>query len=208
MRWFAAIALFLLFGTVIKADAGVVVWDNMDFYDDPGSVTGNEFSYVIDLYLDESATVYAGIIFDYNYSSRSLIYQNSTLGFSSDWCIVSYGDLIDNSTIASGAYQSFGTPGQSVNVPTPFYLAGRAVETYGGDVNESDIFFWVSFNQSSSGLTMSGNAVAYGAESLTVGSYTFVPAVPEPNSLFLFVSGLLSLALASPKAHHKIRGVE
>jgi len=195
MRWIAAITLSLFFGTGIKTDAGVVIWNNIDFNEDPYTLTGNEFSYDLDLFLDEPATVYTDIIFDYNHSDMSVIYQNSTLDLYYDWYIAGYGDLINNTLLAGSAYQSFNTPGQSLAVPNSFYLAGRALEPGESDLNKADIFFWVAFNQSSSGLTMAGNAVAYGAESLTVGSYTFVPAVPEPNALMLFVTGLLIMIL-------------
>ena len=181
------ILVLILLGFTVNTFAGLVAWDNVEFYENYPS--DDAYSHYLDFYQDETATEYTGMVFNYDYDNSTISFFGITLDEGSEWYIVNYGDEISNATLGSGVYTPFNQQNVPIVVPNSFYLAGHTTLESAGD---ADAFCWVAFNQSASGLVMAGNAAAYDAISLETGTYNFVP-VPEPSTWLLFLAGAIAI---------------
>ena len=195
--------LWCIFATSL-ANAGVVRWDNIDVYELPD---GYPYSHDVALYIHEvpsSASDFTAMAFNY-------IQANSTMSFSgitadedgSEWFFVNHGDVISKDLLDSGTYTPFNQPATPVVVPNHFYLAGHA--PFAADSTLPDVYGWIEFLQTPTGLEMRDNAAAYGAASLTTGSFDFVP-VPDPATWMLLLMGAATLTAAGIRSNRHATG--
>ena len=180
------------------AGAGVVRWDNIDVDERP---VGAMYSHDLALYVDEAATRYTGMAFTYSQTDSTISYWAITADSDgSEWFFVNQGDVISKDLLDSGAYTPFNQPDTPVVVPNHFYLAGHA--PFADDSTLPDVYGWIEFLQTPTGLEMRDNAAAYGAASLTTGSFDFVP-VPEPSTWLLLLLGAATLVVAGIRSNRQ-----
>jgi len=133
------------------------------------------------------------------FSTLTLVAENVDEG--SDYYLAPYGAEFTASTIAAGQFSPLSPTGLDVPFGT-FYLGvntGIGFSETDGQPSR-DVFGWAQFSNSSSGLQMISNAMAYGTNGIVVGTTETI--VPVPAAVCLFGSGLIGLIGA---ARRKVR---
>jgi len=185
-----------------RACAGVVRWDNIDMWEENSDSNAGLYKYAIGFEQNEEATDYTGMFFDYDSNNSTIAFENMTVDEGSEWFFVSNGDVISKDLLDSGAYVPFNQRNIPVVVPNHFYLAGK---TYMYEHPDADVYGWIEFLQTPTGLEMRDNAAAYGAASLATGSFDFVP-VPEPSTWLLLLLGATTLTAAGIRSNRHATG--
>lgn len=123
-----------------------------------------------------------------NYSTLSPV--TWTVDIEADYYLVPYGTEFSTATISSGQFSPLFTLDHAYSLDVPFGSFYLGIAT-GGDFDplKRDTFGWVQLNNSSNGLVMIGNAMAYGTAGIYVGTSNTVP-VPEPETYAMMLAGL------------------
>ena len=126
-----------------------------------------------------------------DYSTLTQIAEDVDEG--SDYYLVPYGAEFTAAAIAAGQFSALAPTG----VDVPFGTFYMGVNTGIGFSDSSyqqpsrDVFGWAQFSNSSTGLQMISNVMAYGTNGIVVGTTETV--VPVPAAVCLFGSGLIGL---------------
>jgi hypothetical protein len=110
----------------------------------------------------------------------------------SDYYLVPYGAEFTAAAIAAGQFSALNPTGVDVPFGT-FYLGVNTGIGFSdpGYQPSRDVFGWAQFSNSSTGLQMISNAMAYGTNGIVVGTTETI--VPIPAAVCLFGSGLIGL---------------
>ncbi len=191
--------MVLVFSLAAQTIFGGLVFDsNVTLTHFPSS--GPEQSYSLAVSQDEERTDYTSIWFDVNDTVLSVVGYNVDEG--SDWFLASYGDFFSALTIANGDFSCVLQHHPELEVNSvdigygDFYLGLNTGIDNGGDGPHRDVYGWVHLDNSG-GLSMHGNAVAYGSQGV------FVGVVPEPSTYILFALGGLTMAIAARRRMRK-----
>ena len=153
--------------------------------------------YTLTVYQDAAETDPTSIFFDYDGANVEVVAWN--IDEESDWYVVDAGDEFTRQNIVGGLFTAIFTTDRPRG-PIPvgsgdFYLGVSTGQGYDGPGPPSppnrDSFGWVELTNAVGGLANAGNAIAYEAEGILVG--TAIP-IPEPSTALLVASGLAGLA--------------
>jgi len=117
-----------------------------------------------------------------------------TLDEESDWYLVSAGQVFSSQNIDGGLFTTVFTtdsPAGSIAVGSEFFLGFSTGQSFGAAGPNRDAFGWIELMRSASGLVAGGNAIAYEAGGIVVGTAV---SVPEPSTALLLFAGLLGLS--------------
>lgn len=108
-----------------------------------------------------------------------------------DYYLVPYGAEFSASTIAQSQFTPFFVfdDASSINVPFGTFYLGVNTGNSGNGWPPRDVFGWVAFTNSPTGLEMIGNAMAYDTNGIFIGTTNIVP-VPEADTWALMLTGL------------------
>jgi hypothetical protein len=154
--------------------------------------------YTLTVYQDTAGTDPTSIFFDYDGTNVEVVAWN--LDEVSDWYVVAAGDEFTRQNIVGGLFTAiFTTDGPRGPIPVgsgDFYLGVSTGQGWNGPGPPSppnrDSFGWVELTNTVGGLANAGNAIAYDAEGILVG--TTIP-IPEPSTALLFATGLAVVAV-------------
>ena len=176
------------------ASATTVVTDTNILLSDDGGAA----DYTLTVYQDAAGTDPTSIFFDYDGANVEVVAWN--LDEVSDWYVVGAGDEFTRQNIVGGLFTAiFTIDGPRGPIPVgsgDFYLGVSTGQGYDGPGPPSppnrDSFGWVELTNAVGGLANAGNAIAYDAGGILVG--TAIP-IPEPSTALLLASGLAALAV-------------
>ena len=130
----------------------------------------------------------------FDFDGTALRLTSSVLDEASDWYLVEAGDAFRTSNIEAGLYPRISGPPVVVGSGTFFLGVVTGLGFIDLGVPNRDVFGWIELSVSGSTLSVLGNAMAYDAEGIFIGTNT---AIPEPATGFLLALGLAALSLRS-----------
>ena len=154
--------------------------------------------YTLTVYQDAAGTDYTEVIFDFDGTNVNFVI--GVIDEGSDWYLVDGGDAFSKGNVASGLFTALfvnlSSSGPVPVGPDNFFLGVNTGLGFDwSDPNRPDPnrdeFGWTELSSSGTDLVQVGNAVAYGARGIVIG--TAIP-IPEPSTALLLASGLAALA--------------
>ena len=137
-----------------------------------------------------------------NYST--LTTTNWAVDEEADYYLVPYEAEFSAANIASGQFSPLFVLDHPYSIDVPFgtfYLGvntgtGFSIDGNGFGVPGRSVFGWMRMNNSSTGLQMVSNAMAYGTNGIYIGTTDTVP-VPEPETYAMMLAGLALVGAAA-----------
>ncbi len=191
---FAAVAAACV-GLCIPLLAGatsVVIDTNISLSAGSGSPLGTD--YELTLQQDAAATDPTIVFFDFDGTSIDFI--TGVVDEGSDWYLVDAGDPFTNADIDAGLFTPLfvvlASSGPVPVGPGSFFLGGSTGKGFSGSDPNRDVFGWIELSISGTDLSVAGNAVAYGARGIFVGTNI---SIPDPSTALLLASGLVAMGV-------------
>ena len=151
--------------------------------------------YELTVQQDAAGTDPTSVFLDFDGTSVDFIDGNIDEG--SDWYLVDAGDPFSEAKIDAGLFTplfvNIVSSGPVPVGPGSFFMGVSTGQGFTDfpDPNR-DVFGWIELSISGTDLTDAGNAVAYGAKGIFVG--TNIP-IPEPSTALLLASALAALTV-------------
>ena len=157
------------------------------------SLGGALGDYVLTVSQDAAGTDSTSVFLDFDGTSVDFITGNIDEG--SDWYLADAGDPFSQANIDAGLFTplfvNLVSSGPVAVGPSGFFMGVSTGQGFTDFPNPNrDVFGWIELSISGTDLTDDGNAVAYGAIGIFVG--TNIP-IPEPSTAILLASGLAVL---------------
>ena len=179
------VAPSLASATTVVADANISL--------SPGGDLGD---YTLTVYQDAAGTDYTEVFLDFDGTNVNFV--TGVIDEGSDWYLVDNGDAFSKGNVVSGLFTALfvnlSSSGPVPVGPDNFFLGVNTGLGFDGSPlpPNRDEFGWIELSSSGTDLVQVGNAVAYGAGGIVVG--TTIP-IPEPSTALLLASGLVALVL-------------
>ncbi len=195
-RLILCVAVLLCGVGQVQADVEVV--EGNIVFSGPYSDAPDYYNYAASVYQDAAAEDYTCTDFDYD--GLNLAVTAYCLDEGSDWYLVNEGDQFSRENIDNGLFPALKT--YHNQFPPVFVGSGEfylGMNTGLGWLNRDedpwipnrDVYGWVHIGNVDGELVQIGDATAYGAEGIIVGTTQAI--VPEPSTIIMLLTGAVGL---------------